>query len=148
MKNIVYRVKGFMLPMAIFLLVTLAALVAYAMRLAMLANMGTIQDVQGAQAYLAARAGVEWAAFQVLIPAGMQACPVQPTPFTVNGFNVALVCNRTITQDKGNTQDINIYTITSTASVGVAGSQDYIERRITVTLSRCIYNNPNGEECN
>lgn len=149
MKHIAYRAKGFMLPMAIFLLVTLAALVGYAMRLAMLANMGTIQDVQGAQAYLAARAGVEWAAFQVLTPAGMQACPVPPAPFTVNGFNVALACNRTIAQDKGNTQDINIYTITSTASVGVAGSQDYIERRITVTLSRCIYNTPPGsEECN
>jgi MSHA biogenesis protein MshP len=148
MKNIVYRVKGFMLPMAIFLLVILAALVAYAMRLTLLANMGTIQDVQGAQAYLAARAGVEWAAFQVLTPTTMQACPVAPAPFTVNGFNVVLACNRTLTQDKGTTQDVAIYTITSEASVGIAGSQDYINRKMTVTLSRCIYNNPAGEECN
>lgn len=148
MKSIVYRAKGFMLPMAIFLLVILATLAGYAMRLALLANMGTIQDVQGAQAYLAARAGVEWAAFQVLTPASMQACPAVPTPFTINSFNIALTCNRTPAQDKGTTQDISIYTITSTASNGVAGSQDYIERRITVTLSRCIYNNPPGEECN
>lgn len=148
MKPIVYCVKGFMLPMAIFLLVILAALVGYAMRLALLANMGTIQDVQGAQAYLAARAGVEWAAYQVLTPANMQACPAVPAPFTINGFNIALTCNRTVPQDKGNTQDIGIYTIASTASVGVAGAQDYIERRITVTLSRCIYNDPAGEECN
>lgn len=144
----VYRIKGFMLPMAIFLLVILSALVGYAMRLALLAHMGTIQDVQGAQAYLAARAGVEWAAYQVLTPANMQDCPAAPTPFTLNGFNIALTCNRTMTQDQGNTQDIGIYTITSTASVGVAGAQDYIERKMTVTLSRCIYNDPAGEACN
>ena len=148
MKNAVYRLKGFMLPMAIFLLVVLAALVGYAMRLALLANMGTIQDVQGAQAYLAARAGVEWAAYQVLTPAGMQACPTAPAPFIINGFNIALTCNRTMTQDQGNTQDIGIYTMTSIASVGAAGTQDYIERKMTVTLSRCIYNDPAGEACN
>lgn len=147
MKSIFYRAKGFMLPMAIFLLVILAALVGYAMRLAMLANLGTIQDVQGAQAYLAARAGVEWAAYQVLTPANMQACPAIPTPFTVNGFNVALVCNHSVEQDQGGTQDIRIYTIQSTASSGVVGAKDYIERRITMTLSRCM-NNLTNEECN
>jgi MSHA biogenesis protein MshP len=147
MKSLVYRIKGFMLPMAIFLLVILATLVGYAMRLALLANMGTIQDIQGAQAYLAARAGVEWAAFQVLTPATMQACPAAPAPFTINGFDVVLACTQAIQQDKGGTQDIRIYTITSTASQGVVATQDYIERKITVTLSRCIYNNPAGEEC-
>ncbi|KQT31610.1 hypothetical protein ASG24_13830 [Methylophilus sp. Leaf414] len=147
MKSIFYRAKGFMLPMAIFLLVILAALVGYAMRLAMLANLGTIQDVQGAQAYLAARAGVEWAAYQVLTPANMQACPAIPTPFTVNGFNVALTCNHSVEQDKAGTQDIRIYTVQSTASIGLVGAKDYIERRITMTLSRCI-DSTNGEECN
>ena len=148
MKSAVYRLKGFMLPMAIFLLVVLSALVGYAMRLALLAHMGTIQDVQGAQAYLAARAGVEWTAYQVLAPASMQACPAAPTPFVINGFNIALTCNRAMAKDQGNTQDIGIYTITSTASAGVAGTQDYIERKMTVTLSRCIYNDPAGEACN
>ncbi|KQT44014.1 MULTISPECIES: hypothetical protein [unclassified Methylophilus] len=147
MKPIAFRVKGFMLPMAIFLLVVLAALVGYAMRLAMLANLGTIQDVQGAQAYLAARAGVEWTAFQVLTPANMQGCPAAPAPFTINGFDVVLNCNQNVVQDKGGTQNIGIYTIVSTASIGVVGAKDYIERRITVTLSRCI-DVISGEECN
>lgn len=150
MKSIAYRAKGFMLPVAIFLLVTLAALVGYAMRLSVLAQVGTIQDVQGANAYLAARAGVEWAAYQVLAPGSnaIQSCPAVPAPFTINGFNIVLTCNRSVPKDKGNTQDIGIYSITSTASIGVAGSQDYIERRIAVTLSRCLYNDPAGEECN
>lgn len=144
MKSIVSRQNGLMLPVAIFLLVILAGLVGYAMRLSLLANMGTTQDVQGTRAYLAARAGVEWAAYKVLLPGSttMQTCPTVPSPFTINGFNVTVTCNQTPAQDKGNTQNIGIYTITSTASVGTAGSQDYIERRITVTLSRCLYQDP------
>lgn len=147
MKSIAYRAKGFMLPVAIFLLVTLAALVGYAMRLSLLAQMGTIQDVQGANAYLAARAGAEWAAYGVLLPGSttMQACPTPPTPFAINGFNIALTCTRVDTVDKGGTQSIGIYSVTSKASVGVAGAQDYIEREVKVTLSRCLFGT---EECN
>ncbi len=156
MKSIAYRAKGFMLPVAIFLLVTLATLVGYAMRLSMLAQMGTIQDVQGANAYLASRAGVEWAAFQVLAPGSnaMQSCPASPTTLTINSFSVVVTCSQNVSKDKGNTQDIGIYTITSTASVGTAATQDYIERQIKVTLSRCLYLDPSApvgtaaEECN
>lgn len=152
MKNIAYRTKGFMLPVAIFLLVTLAALVGYSMRLSLLAQMGTIQDVQGANAYFAARAGVEWGAFQVLSPGSndMKACFASPTTLTINNFNVLLTCNQSlpVPKDKGSTQDIGMYTITSTASLGVVGAQDYIERRITVTLGRCLYSGPPVEECN
>lgn len=150
MKSIAYRAKGFMLPVAIFLLVTLAALVGYSMRLSLLAQMGTIQDVQGANAYLAARAGVEWAAFQVLSPGsvGMQGCIASPTTLTINNFTVLVTCDQTVLQDKGATQDIGIYSITSTASVGAIGAQDRIERQIAVTLSRCLYSGPPVEECN
>lgn len=139
-----------MLPVAIFLLVTLAALVGYSMRLSLLAQMGTIQDVQGANAYLAARAGVEWAAFQVLSPGsvGMQGCVASPTTLTINNFTVLVTCDQTVLQDKGATQNIGIYSITSTASVGAIGAQDRIERQIAVTLSRCLYSGPPVEECN
>jgi len=139
-----------MLPVAIFLLVTLAALVGYSMRLSLLAQMGTIQDVQGANAYLAARAGVEWAAFQVLSPGStsMQGCIASPTTLTINNFTVLLTCSQSVPKDKGNTQDIGIYSITSTASIGAVATQDRIERQITVTLSRCLYSGPPVEECN
>ena len=150
MKSIAYRAKGFMLPVAIFLLVTLAALVGYSMRLSLLAQMGTIQDVQGANAYLAARAGVEWAAYQVLSPGStsMKSCIASPTTLTINNFTVLVTCSRSVLQDKGTTQDIGIYSITSTASVGAVGAQDRIERQIAVTLSRCLYSGPPVEECN
>jgi len=116
----------------------------------LLAQMGTIQDVQGANAYLAARAGVEWAAFQVLGPGtnAMKACIASPTTLTINNFTVLLTCDQSVLQDKGTTQDIGIYSITSTASVGAVGAQDRIERQIAVTLSRCLYSGPPVEECN
>jgi len=150
MKSIAYRAKGFMLPVAIFLLVTLAALVGYAMRLSLLTQINTIQDMQGANAYLTTRAGVEWAAFQVLSPGsvGMQGCVASPTTLTINNFTVLVTCDQTVLQDKGATQDIGIYSITSTASVGAIGAQDRIERQIAVTLSRCLYSGPPVEECN
>lgn len=148
MKNTLHRIKGFMLPVAIFLMVILASLVGYSMRLSLLANQGSIQDVQGAQAYLAAKAGVEWAAYQVLAPGSttMQSCPTPPNPFTINGFTVALTCNQTnpTPQDRAGTQNIGMYTITATASKGVAGALDYIERKVTVSLSRCLMGT---EEC-
>ncbi len=147
MKTLPYRVKGFMLPVAIFMMVILAALVGYSMRLSMLANMGTLQDVQGAQAYLAARGGVEWAAYQVLQPGSttMQTCPTIPSPFVLNGYTLAITCTRSLTNDKGGSQSIGIYTITSTATLGTAGTQNYTERQIRVTLSRCLFGT---EECN
>jgi MSHA biogenesis protein MshP len=149
MRSIAFRQNGLMLPVAIFLLVILAGLVGYAMRLSLLANMGTTQDVQGARAYLAARAGAEWVAYKVLLPGStaIQACPTSPTTLTINGFTTVLTCSAAspIPQDKGGTQNIGVYTIASTASYGVAGAQDYVQREIKVTLSRCLYGT---EECN
>lgn len=141
MKNLFLSQKGFLLPVAIFVLVILAGLVAYGMRLALLMNQGTIQDIQGSRAYLAARAGVEWAAYQVLMPGSttMQSCPSVPSPFTINGFTVTLTCSQTNGTDKGGTQSIGIYTITSKASMGTSGQQDYVERMIQVSLSRCLF---------
>lgn len=60
--------QGFMLPLAIFLLVVLAALGAYAMRLSILTNAGSTQDILSSRAYFAARAGAEWAAMRVMNP--------------------------------------------------------------------------------
>lgn len=146
MKTLLYRAKGFMLPVAIFMMVILAALVGYSMRLSMLANMGTLQDVQGAQAYLAARGGVEWMAYQVLMPGSttLQTCPTVPSPFVLNGYTVALTCNRSLNTDKGGSHSIAIYSITATATLGTAGTQNFTERQISVTMSRCLFG---AEEC-
>ena len=67
-RNLTRKNKGFLLPAAIFVLVILAALGAYALNITSVQQATSTQDVQGSRAYQAARAGVEWAAYQTLAP--------------------------------------------------------------------------------
>lgn len=132
--------KGFLLPAAIFLLVILAGLGAYALNITSLQNAGSTQDVQGARAYQMARAGVEWAAYQVLAPgtANLANCPASPSTFNLDGFSVTVSCTRSVDYfEQGSDHTIAMYNITSTASFGTAGSLSYVERQIQVTLSKC-----------
>ncbi len=132
--------RGFLLPAAIFLLVILAALGAYALNVTSLQNAGSTQDVQGARAYQMARAGVEWAAFQVLAPgtANLANCPASPSNFSLDGFSVTVTCTRSVDYfEQGSDHTIAMYDITATATFGSAGSTTYAERQIQVTLSKC-----------
>jgi len=64
--------RGFSLISAIFLLVVIAALGAFAVTLSTTQQQSAALDVLGARGYQAARAGVEWGAYQVLRnPAGI-----------------------------------------------------------------------------
>lgn len=132
--------QGFLLPAAIFLLVILAALGAYAVNLSTTQNATSQQDVQGARAYQMARAGVEWAAYQVMVPAtaDLGNCPASPTNLSIEGFSVVVTCARSADYfEQGTDHTIAMYDVTATASFGTAGSAGYIERQIQVTLSKC-----------
>ena len=63
------RQSGFLLVTAIFLLVILAALGAFILTISGTQQTSSALDVQGARAYQAARAGIEWASDQLLITA-------------------------------------------------------------------------------
>lgn len=133
------RQSGLLLPVALFLLVVLSALGAYAVRMTVLTTMAAVQDVQGVNAYLAARAGNEWAAYQInqpdLAEPVMQSCPART--LVINGFSVQVSCSSQSYVDNGS-QDVQIYQVTSVATKGVAGTADYIERRVSLIISRCI----------
>lgn len=157
--------RGFSTITAVFLVVVLAALGVFIVSVTGLQQAGETADLQGVRAYQAARAGVEWGAFQVLDPnntlnAGSCAAPdmpVCPGGGTTNlaagaltgslaGFTVTVNCTRT-TATEGN-RNIWVYEIVSTACnqpVGAGPScpnggtpaAGYVERRITATLSKC-----------
>jgi MSHA biogenesis protein MshP len=136
------REAGFVLPTAIFLLVVLAGLAAYMAALSRTSHISTALDVQGARAYQAARAGIEWAAWQVVDPQGLQAtptpCHASPATLTLDGtlaaFSVAVECSRSLETDGAET--VAVYRIVSTATTGVAGEVDYVERRIEAVFSK------------
>lgn len=134
--------RGFVLPTAIFLLVVLASLAVYMATLSRTSHVSGALDVHGARAYQAARAGIEWAAWQVNDPQGLQAtptpCPASPTSLTLAGtlagFAVRVECTRILATDGADT--VAVYQITSTATSGVAGEVDYVERQIQASFSR------------
>jgi len=59
---------GFAFIAALFLLVVLGAFVAFVVSISMNAQTSGALAVQGARAYEAARAGIEWATYQILDP--------------------------------------------------------------------------------
>jgi MSHA biogenesis protein MshP len=139
------RQRGFTLVSAIFLLVVIAALGTFAVTISTTQHQTSTLDIQGARAYQAARAGVEWGIFQVLRnPAGitcstagsanvvtMPAAAATLTPFTVN-----VQCVQFAPVVEGNDGPVTMHQLTSTASNGLAvGSANYVERQISVTIA-------------
>lgn len=137
--------QGFSLVSAIFLLVVLAALGAYMLSIYSSQQSNSSQDVQGARAYQAARAGIEWGTYQVLTPengaviAAPYACPaLMGSPAFLNasaGFAVNVNCSLTTTTE--GSYVIRAYQITATASKGTAPSPDYVERQMVARISTC-----------
>jgi MSHA biogenesis protein MshP len=120
--------RGFSLPTAIFLLVILALLGAFMVSLSTTQNVMSAQDVQGSRAYNAARAGMEWALYNLQLPA--TTCPASPTSLTVDGFTVSVTCSLA-THDEGGTTRYIFY-IASTASTGGAiGTVGRVERMVS-----------------
>jgi len=145
------RCSGFVLPSAIFLLVILSGLAAFLVQVSTSQSIVSAQDVQGSRAYQAARAGMEWGLYQVLDPTNatvvppsnaawpnMPACPADTT-LTIDGFTVVFRCLATPADyfEAGNTRRIRVYQLASTASFGAVGTNSYVEREVTVTVSKC-----------
>ncbi|MHB1214839.1 MAG: hypothetical protein ACYCY9_07600 [Thiobacillus sp.] len=134
--------SGFVLPTAIFLLVVLAALAAFMVSLSRTTHISSALDIQGARAYLAARAGIEWAAWQVIDPQTQPPTSTTPCPaattLTLSGtlaaFNVDVTCIRTPATDGADA--VAIYQVTSTATSGTPGEVDYAERQIQASFGK------------
>lgn len=143
--------RGFSLVAAIFLLVIIAALGVFMLSVYTTQRATLNQDIQGVRAYHAAKAGVEWATFQVLspentIPVSAPAACAAGTGAPVfagalTGFVVSVTCALTTTTEGSNT--IRVYELTSTAvypavlGVGALPGPDYVERRILAVVTTC-----------
>lgn len=138
---------GFSLPTAIFLVLVLWLLGAYIVSITGTQQIGFALDVQGARAYQAARAGVEWAAYHaldpnntVVPPTDLPPCPPSPAALpalggTLASFTVTVTCAATTTTE-GN-RNVRTYLLVSTAASGAPGTATYVERRVQALLSKC-----------
>lgn len=136
--------RGFSLVSAIFLLVVIAALGTFAVTLSTTQQQSAALDVLGARAYQAARAGIEWGAYQVLpasaaafataCRAGTTSQAVAPLPNTLAGFSVNASCSATSHVE--GTSTLWVYSLTSTATQGTVATPDYVERQMAVTIAQ------------
>ncbi|OGS93904.1 MAG: hypothetical protein A3H31_04760 [Gallionellales bacterium RIFCSPLOWO2_02_FULL_57_47] len=129
--------RGFSLISAIFLLVVIAALGAFAVTLSTTQQQSSALDVMGARAYQAARAGIEWGAYQALRNSSCLAAPppLAPLPNTLAGFTVTVTCTPFPSTEAGVL--VTIYQLTSEAKQGTVGTPNYVERQMSVTIAQC-----------
>jgi MSHA biogenesis protein MshP len=138
---------------AVFLIVTFAAIGAYLITVSTGQIEAATQDEQGARTYQAARTGIEWAAFQVLVNTGgnfaTNTC-VTPLasqtldlgalggPATSDAFRVNVACTRTTETEGAN--PVQIYVVTATAcnraTCNAIGEPTYVERQLQLVLSK------------
>lgn len=140
------RQSGFALVTAIFILVVLAGLGAAMVTISTAQHTTVALDVQSARALQAARAGVEWGAYQVLQVTN--ACPASPATLTyagtpLSGFTTTVTCSVTVHSEGAN--NVSLYVLSSTATYGAVGSADYVAREVGVRIARCV--DPGGAAC-
>lgn len=143
---------------AIFLVVILAMLGVFIISVTGLQQSSQVLDVQGVRAYQAARAGIEWGAYQVLdpnstLPAGtLPACPAastnlaMPAGSSLSIFTVTVQCNAALNAPttEGN-RNVGAYRIIANACNQPSGgscpnpapASGYVERQFEAVLSKC-----------
>jgi MSHA biogenesis protein MshP len=139
--------RGFSMITAIFLLVVLSALGAAVLLVSSMQHTSSAIDVQGARAYQAARAGIEWGMYQILDPGNAVSGPAAlPSCFatttltlagTLSGFSTTVSCSVAGAATTEANRNLQAYAIVALAKIGTAGSPNYVERQITATVSRC-----------
>lgn len=145
--------RGLTMITILFVLVVLTALGAAVTQIALRQQLGSAAEVESARALQAARAGLEWAAFQVLRnpapPAAAPAC-FAATSFTVggiDGFTVSVSCERTPTSGTvaDGATDLAFFRLVANAcnapSAGACPATGtprttYVERQLTWTVVR------------
>jgi MSHA biogenesis protein MshP len=122
---------GFAAIAAVFIVVVLAAFGAFMLTFSSAGQLASAEDVQGARAYWAAQAGIEWG----LASTTATACPASPTVLTLETFTVTVTCGVQTYIETG--VDRNIFRISSVAaSAGNAGDVGYVERSASASIEK------------
>jgi MSHA biogenesis protein MshP len=126
---------GFAIVSAIFLVVVLGLLGTVIVSLSTTQQVSGVRDLLGSRAYFAAKAGIEWGAYQVL---QLNSCAASTTLPALSGsaagFTVQVSCSSTAYEEAGTSGAV--YQITSTATRGIDGSLERAERQLQAVLSK------------
>ena len=123
MRPTAHRARGFALILALFLIVSLAVIGGYLLTTSKVQVESGVLDEQGARAYQAARAGLEWGAYQVLQVANCPAPTTMTFPLDLAGFRATVTCTDFLPETEGG-DPINAFRITSTGPSCDCGSSN------------------------
>ncbi|MDA8327397.1 MAG: hypothetical protein M0Z83_00320 [Betaproteobacteria bacterium] len=127
--------RGFSIVSAIFLLVVLSAMGAFMLTFSNVQQMTSAQDLQGAKAYQAARAGIDWGAYQILQGSNHPSCTGAPAlGGNLSSFTLVVQCQFYGPYTEG-ANTFHLYQITATANSGTLGSTTYVKRQIQATIA-------------
>ena len=132
-RHLAHRQRGISLVAAIFLLVVLAGLGAFAVRLGLLLHQTVSSGLLAAQAFHAARAGVGWAAHRAINTGWCASASVTLSEAGAAGFDIAVSCTQTTHSEGGATLDV--FVISVLAERGTYGSADYVSRRLEAKVT-------------
>ena len=132
------REEGFSLVVAIFVVLVLAALAMFALRVSATQQQTADFSLLNARAQAAADTGIEYGVNQALVAAS---CPGPATTLNLTavglkGFTVKVTCavtNHLIGPTPGTTY--HAYAITSVAQLGTYGTSGYVARTATRTVT-------------
>jgi MSHA biogenesis protein MshP len=127
------RARGFSLVAALFLIVVVAALGAFAVRIGASQQQTVNLSLLSARALAAANSGIEFGAYQALNASSCVAATLTLTEAGANGFSVAVTCSASAHAESGGT--VNIYRIDATATAGTYGMPDYVSRHVYATFA-------------
>lgn len=138
------RQRGFLIIAAVFLLVVLAGLVAYLTTVSTTSQAASAADFGSARAYQAARAGIEWGAYQVLRDSGgafTTTCNggTATSTLTLGDFTAAVTCTAGASLNEG-ASTVRAYRIVSNgcnqpACPTVTTSATYVERELAISIT-------------
>lgn len=126
--------RGFTLVSAVFLLVVVALVAGYALSIGTTQRADTTLALLGKRADFAARSGIEWGIARVLQD---NACPANssfsPAGTGIGSFTVAVSCTSTLVTEGASTYPV--FSLTSTATMGSEGSEDFARRTLSAQVS-------------
>jgi len=128
--------RGFSLISAIFLLVVLAALGVYAVRINTLQQQTVTAGLRAAQAFQAARTGVSWGAYRALDTDACVSGTLNLTEGATAGFRVTVQCSESSHVE--GTSTVHVYVFDVRAEAGAYGGPDYVSRRLQTKITDAV----------
>lgn len=136
MRSPATKQDGFSLVSAVFLLVVLAGLGVYAVRINTLQQQTVTAGLRAAQAYQAARAGIAWAAYRAVNAGECSSSTLNLTEGATAGFRVTVQCMQRAHTEGSST--VNVFVFDARAESGTYGGPDYVSRRVQTKITDAV----------